>query len=180
VSVQYKRSICRLQPPKREQFDFVQQMIHGTCCVSEQSMVSFIPQTQTQSSQMSCRKDRRARGPLAEKVNWTKWSGTVWASVAEKPIQERTITHREPKVLQERNKCWVDSMPPQPDTQNWTSGEMIPRATKFVFVGSRSRRRLYAKMETFRGTCLCHTRSSTSPNVSESWKVKSWCAPRTE
>jgi hypothetical protein len=154
--------------------------MHGTCCVSEQSMVSFILHDPN-----ACKPNELQKGPTCsrtptEKVNWTKWSEIVWVSAAEKPIQERTRAHKEPKVLQDRNKCWADSMPPQPDTQNWTSAEMIPRATKFVFVGSRSRRRRHAKMETFRGTCMCHTRSSTSPSVSESWKVKSWCAPRTE
>jgi hypothetical protein len=136
--------------------------------------------TQAQASQMRCKKDRRAREPPAEWVNWTKWSGRVWASADEKPIQERTSAHKVPNVLHERNKCWADSIPPQPDTQKWTSGDIMPRATKFDFVGNRSRRRRHAKMETFRGTCLCHTRSSASPRVNESWEVKSWYAPRTE
>jgi hypothetical protein len=130
--------------------------------------------TQVQASQMSCRKDRRARSPPTEEVNWTKCSGRAWASTAEKPIHDRTSPHNEAKVLHEINICWAVMMPPQPVTQRWASGEMMPRATKFDFVGSRSRRRRHAKMETFKGTCLCHTRSSAVPNGAGSWDVKSW------
>jgi hypothetical protein len=39
-----KSNICSLQPPKREHFDFLHQMSSGICRVSEQPMVSFIPQ----------------------------------------------------------------------------------------------------------------------------------------
>ncbi|KAK2388369.1 putative polygalacturonase [Trifolium repens] len=44
----------------------------------------------------------------------------------------------------------------------------MPRATKFDFVSSLSRRRRHAKIEIFRGTCLCYTRSSAAPKVNES------------
>ncbi|KAK2415891.1 hypothetical protein QL285_038335 [Trifolium repens] len=77
------------------------------------------------------------------------------ASVVEKPIQARTRGHREPKVPQERNKCWADSAQPQPVTHWARSGKRMPRATRFVFVGNRSCRRRQAKIDTFMGTCLC-------------------------
>jgi hypothetical protein len=92
--------------------------------------------TQTHVSHISCKKDRRARRPRAEKVNWMKWSCRFWGSTAEKPIQDLTNAQREPKVLQERNKCCTDSTPPHPDTQSWASGRIMPRLTKFVFVGN--------------------------------------------
>jgi hypothetical protein len=136
--------------------------------------------TQAQASQMRCKKDRRARENLLPS-EWTEQSGQgEWASVDEKSIQEWTSAHKVPTVLNKRNKCWADSIPPQPDTQKWTSGGIMSRATKFDFVGNWSRRRRHAKIETFRGTYLCHTRSSASPRVNKSWEVKSWYAPRTE
>jgi hypothetical protein len=92
--------------------------------------------TQTQASQIICKNDCRPQRPPTELVNWTKWAGRVWASTAEKPIQERTSVHKGPKVLQSRNKCWADSTPPHPDTKCWSSGEIMLRPTKFDFVGS--------------------------------------------
>jgi hypothetical protein len=77
--------------------------------------------THTHTSQMSCRKDRRVRRPPEKKVNWRKWSDNSWVSTDEKPIQDWTNGHRDPKKLQKRNKCWVDSISPQPDTQMWAS-----------------------------------------------------------
>jgi hypothetical protein len=81
--------------------------------------------TQMQVSQISCRKDRCVRRPQLSK--WTE------QSTAENPIQERTRAHMELKVLQERNKCCADSMPPHPDTQKWTSEEMMPRALSLYY-----------------------------------------------
>jgi hypothetical protein len=42
--IRSKSYMCRFQPPKREHLDFLQQMSNWTCRVSEQTMVSFIPQ----------------------------------------------------------------------------------------------------------------------------------------
>jgi hypothetical protein len=52
--------------------------------------------TQTHASQTSCRKDRRALGPPAEWVNWTKWSERLCTSAVEKPIQARMSGQSEP------------------------------------------------------------------------------------
>jgi hypothetical protein len=46
--------------------------------------------TEIQASQTSCKKDRRARKPPTEKVNWTKWSMRLEESTAVKPIQDWT------------------------------------------------------------------------------------------
>jgi hypothetical protein len=48
-----------LQPPIREHLDFVQHETHGAFCVVEQWFRSF-HMTQTQTSQISCKKDWRA------------------------------------------------------------------------------------------------------------------------
>ncbi|MCI42190.1 hypothetical protein A2U01_0063426, partial [Trifolium medium] len=39
---------------------------------------------------------------------------------------------------------------------------MIPRETKLSFVGNLSLNSLQAKIETFKGTCLCQTSSSAA------------------
>jgi hypothetical protein len=75
-------------------------------------------------------------------------------------------------VPHERNKWWAESVPPQPVTQRARSGERMPRVTKFVFVGNLSRKRRHAKIDTFRGTCLCHSRSSAAPKGTASWEVR--------
>ncbi|KAK2437408.1 hypothetical protein QL285_022305 [Trifolium repens] len=101
-------------------------------------------------------------------MNWTKWSVRLKAFTAENPIQDRTKDQREPKVLHDKNKCRVVSMPPQPVTQSWRSGAKMPQEARFAFVGSRSRMRRHARIDTFNGTCLCQIRSSASPKITES------------
>jgi hypothetical protein len=56
-------------------------------------------------------------------------------------------------------------MPPQSVTQSWRSGARMPRETRFDFVGNQSRKRCYAKIDTFKRICLCHSRSSASPSI---------------
>jgi hypothetical protein len=46
--------------------------------------------TQAHASQMSCKNDRRAREPPAEKVNWTKWSRREVYSTIGMPIHAYT------------------------------------------------------------------------------------------
>jgi hypothetical protein len=139
--------------------------MHGNCLVDEQFEFLSFHTIQTQTNYMSCKKDRRALRPPAKWVNWTKWSKIVCAPTAEKSIQDRTSGQSEPKVLHDRNKCWADSIPPHPAMQKWCSGEIMPRVTKFVFVGNWLRKRRHTKIDTFKGSCLCHIRSSAAPKV---------------
>jgi hypothetical protein len=101
-----------------------------------------------------------------------KWSSRFWGSTDEKSIYELTDVQRESKVLQERIKCWVDSIMPQPATQDWTSGGMMPWIAKFDLVGNLSLNNLQAKIDTFKGTCLCHKRSSAAPLL---WNWEIFC-----
>jgi hypothetical protein len=119
----------------------------------------------TWGAHISCKKNCRARKPPAEIVNWTKWSDRLWEFTIEKSIRDRTNAQKEPKVLQEINKCWPDSMPSHPETHRWASSEIMPRVTKSVFVGNLSRKRRQTNMKTFKGICLCHTRSSATSKV---------------
>jgi hypothetical protein len=57
-----------------------------------------------QASQMSYKKERRARELPAEYVNWTKLSGKEVYSTTGMSIHERTNAQREPKVSQMINK----------------------------------------------------------------------------
>ncbi|MCI31977.1 hypothetical protein A2U01_0053189 [Trifolium medium] len=61
-------------------------------------------------------------------------------------------------MLQEINKCCADSIPPHPVTQDRVAEGMIPRIVKLSFVGNLSRNSLQAKIDTFRGICLCQMR----------------------
>jgi hypothetical protein len=81
--------------------------------------------TQTQASQMSCKKERRAREPPVRNVNWTKWSWREVYSTIGMSIHECTNAQREPKVPQEMNKWWADSASPQPETQKWAAVDKI-------------------------------------------------------
>jgi hypothetical protein len=129
---------------------------------------------------MSCKKDHCPRRPPDKYVNRRKWSDRWGESTPEKPIHARTRDQRKPKVLQDRNKCWAVSIPPQPNTQKWDAGVMMPRVTKFVFVGNLSRKSLQAKIITFKGIYLCEIRSSATSKVTGCWEVNSWYALRTE
>jgi hypothetical protein len=85
--------------------------------------------TQTQASQMSCKKERRAREAPARKVNWTKWSRREVYSTSGMSIHECTNAQREPKVPHEMNKWYADSASPQPEIQKWAAVDKMPRAT---------------------------------------------------
>jgi hypothetical protein len=56
----------RLQPPIREHLDFFQQKMRGTCCVVEQTMVSFIPYDPNVGKPNKLQK----RPPSSETPNW--------------------------------------------------------------------------------------------------------------
>jgi hypothetical protein len=75
--------------------------------------------------------------------------------------------------MQERNKCWADSTLLQPDTQKWVAGAIMPRDTQITFVGNLSLNSLHAKMDAFKGTCLCQMKSSVASKVIVCWNVKS-------
>jgi hypothetical protein len=122
--------------------------------------------TQTQASQMSCRKERRAREPPAEYVNWTKWSRKEVYSISGMPIHERTNAQREPNVVQESNRWRADSASPQPETQRWAAVGKMPRVTRLSFVGNLSRSRRQAKMDTFNGIWGCQISLSASSRLS--------------
>jgi hypothetical protein len=81
---------------------------------------------------MSWRKERRVLRPPEEKVNWRKLSAKCRGSTDDKSIKDLTDDQREPKMLQEINKCSADSMSPHPITQDWAYGVMIPRVTKWA------------------------------------------------
>jgi hypothetical protein len=127
-----KYNIRRLQPSKGDNLILSSRRCTGLAALLNKRWFRSFHTTQTQASHISCRKDRRARKAPTEKVNWIRWSWRVWTSTAEKLIHEWTSAHKDPNVLHERNKCWADSMSAQPDMQKWTSGKIIPRATKFV------------------------------------------------
>jgi hypothetical protein len=95
--------------------------------------------TQTQASQMSCKKERRARELPVEYVNWTKWSLKEVYSTTGMSIHERTSAQREPKVPQEINKWWADSASPQPETNRWAAVDKMPRVIRLAFVGNLRR-----------------------------------------
>jgi hypothetical protein len=178
--IRSKSNIRRLQPSKREHLDFVQYQMHETCCIVEQTMISFVPRDPN-----ACKPNKLQKRPTS---SWTSsWECELNQMITESrginrwkanPIANKCP--QGPKRTARRNKCWAVSMLPQPDTQKWASEERIPQATKFSFIGSLSRKRRHAKMETFEGICLCHTRSTSSPAVNVSWEVKSWYAPLTK
>jgi hypothetical protein len=96
--------------------------------------------TQAHASQMSCIKERRAREPPAERVNWTKWSRREMYSTTGMSIHACTNAQRGPKVLNERNKWWADSTSLHPDTHKWAATGKS-RVIRFAFVGNLSRNR---------------------------------------
>jgi hypothetical protein len=134
---------------------------------------------QAQASQMSCIKERRAREPPAEEVNWTRWSRREVCSTTGVPIHERTNAERGPKVPHTRNKWWAESTSPQPETHNWAVVGKMPRATRFAFVGNLLRNKRQAKMDTFNEIWGCQMSFSASSMEAEVREVKSWYAPRT-
>jgi hypothetical protein len=56
-----------------------------------------------------------------------------WGSTDDNSNYGLTDAQRESKMLQEINKCWADSMSPQPITQDWASRGMIPRIAQICF-----------------------------------------------
>jgi hypothetical protein len=77
----------------------------------------------------------------------------------------RNQSMSEPRKLQDRNKCRVDSTPPHPETHKWAAGVMMPRDTKLSFVGNLSLKSLQTNMDNFKGTCMCQIRSSAASRV---------------
>jgi hypothetical protein len=57
-------------------------------------------------------------------------------------------------------------MSPQPVTQDWASGGMIPRIAKFVLVDNPFLNNFQAKIDTFKGTCLCQVKFTVASKES--------------
>ncbi|MCI83253.1 hypothetical protein A2U01_0104528, partial [Trifolium medium] len=49
----------------------------------------------------------------------------------------------------------------------------MPRETRFALVGNLSRKSRHARMETFRGICVCQMKPVAASKVTPSWAVKS-------
>ena len=60
-----------------------------------------------------------------------------------------------------------------------TSTHRKPRHWRLILVGNLSFSKRQAKMETFKGTCLCETRSPIASTVEEIGVVRTWEAPLT-
>jgi hypothetical protein len=101
-------------------------------------------------------------------------SNRFWESTAEKPIQNWTNGQREPNVLQDRNKWWVDSRPPHLDTQKRDYGVIMPRVIRFVFIGNLCQKNVFNSSPTFLSTpspnhpplhLILHSELSQSPST---------------
>jgi len=117
--------------------------------------------TQVQSNQINWRNELLALPTSVIKVNCVKWSEMLLEFAPTNPIHWRTCFHNGAKEVQDKNKWSVVSTWPHPDTQRVASVWIIPRAAKFALVGRRSRISRQAKIETFKGTCRCQTKSKT-------------------
>jgi hypothetical protein len=117
----------------------------------------FLSNHITQTHNMSYKKDRRLRRLPDEYVNWRKWYERWEESTPGKPIQAQMSNQRGPSV-----ELFQYQTPLQLDTQKWDAWVMMYRVTKLVFVGNLSRKSLQAKIETFKGTCLCQISSSAA------------------
>jgi hypothetical protein len=135
--------------------------IEGLCSFVLKILL-FCSNHQIQHSQSNCMKERCAREPPAEWVNWRKWSWSTDRSAEEIPTQDRTRHHKGAKIRQEMNKWCAVSAPPQPVAQRLTSGGIMWRLTKLSLVGNLLRSNRQTITDTFRGICWCQIKSDVT------------------
>jgi len=128
----------------------------------------------TQRSQISWRSDLRDFEAPVECINWKKWSSILRGSTPDTPIHDLMCCYNDPKTSQWRNKWDAVSACPQPDTHKSPSLGIMPRRWRLLLVGNLSFSRRHATMDTFKGTCLCHTRSLAASKADEPESVRIW------
>jgi hypothetical protein len=106
-------------------------------------------------NQSSRKKERQDHGPLAEWVNWTKWSRNKNGSGENIPTHVRIKLHMGAKTGQKRNKCCAVSTPHQPVTQNTKSWAKMFPLIKLSLVSKLLRNNRKANIKACKKTCFC-------------------------
>lgn len=110
---------------------------------------------QTANNQMSWRKDLCFFEYPVQGINWLKWLLMELGSTPATPNQDLIYCHKELNKSQWMNKWDIVSSWSHPTIQLAASCWMMPHLTRLFLVGNLSCNNLHAKIDNFRGTCLC-------------------------